>query len=91
MKVHGVLPEKHRGQRPGWSHDGKMVMMRSDLRWCSNGFEFSCRNGEIVRGTFVLDAHEREVIAWRAAANAGVRAITPQVRVTARTAPTSAT
>ena len=24
--------------------------MRSDLRWCSDGFEFTCRNGEIVRG-----------------------------------------
>jgi hypothetical protein len=32
MKVHGLLLEKHSGQRPGRSHDGKVVMMRSDLR-----------------------------------------------------------
>ena len=66
MKVHGLLLEKHSGQRPGRSHDGKVVVMRSDLRWCSDGFEFTCWNGEIVRGAFVLDAHDREVIAWRA-------------------------
>ena len=47
-------------------------MMRSDLRWCSDGFEFACWNGEVVRGAFVLDAHDREVIAWRAVANTGV-------------------
>jgi transposase InsO family protein len=47
-------------------------MMRSDLRWCSDGFEFTCWNGEIVRGAFVLDAHDREVIAWRATTGAGI-------------------
>ena len=72
MKVHGLLLEKHSGQRPGRSHDGKVVVMRSDLRWCSDGFEFTCWNGEIVRGAFVLDAHDREVIRWRATANAGI-------------------
>jgi putative transposase len=72
MKVHGLLLEKHSGQRPGRSHDGKVVVMRSDLRWCSDGFEFTCWNGEIVRGAFVLDAHDREVIAWRATTGAGI-------------------
>jgi putative transposase len=72
MKAHGLLLEKHRGQRPGRSHDGKVMVMRSDLRWCSDGFEFTCWNGDIVRAAFVLDAHDREVIAWRAAADAGI-------------------
>lgn len=63
MKTHGLLLEKHSGQRPGRSHDGKVVMMRSDLRWCSDGFEFTCWNGEIVRGAFVLDAHDRDRLA----------------------------
>jgi putative transposase len=72
MKLHGLLLTKHSGQRPGRSHDdGKVVVMRSDLRWCSDGFEFTCWNGEIVRGAFVLDAHDREVIAWRATTGAG--------------------
>lgn len=72
MKLHGLLLEKHSGDRPGRAHDGKGVVMRSDLRWCSDGFEFTCWNGEVVRGAFVLDAHDREVITWRAVANTGV-------------------
>ena len=72
MKVHGLSLEKHSGQRPGRSHDGKVVVMHSDLRWCSDGFEFTCWNGEIVRCAFVLDAHDREVIAWRATVDAGI-------------------
>ena len=54
-----LLLEKHSGDRPGRAHDGKVVVMRSDLRWCSDGFEFTCWNGEVVRGAFVLDAHDR--------------------------------
>lgn len=72
MKLHGLLLEKHSGDRPGRAHDGRVVVMRSDLRWCSDGFEFTCWNGEIVRGAFVLDAHDREVITWRAVANTGI-------------------
>lgn len=30
------------------------------------------RNGEVVRGAFLIDAHDREVVAWRAVANAGI-------------------
>lgn len=70
MKTHDLLLEKHGGQHPGRSRDGKVVMMRSDLRWCSDGFGFACWNGETVRGAFVLDAHDREIIARRTVANA---------------------
>lgn len=72
MKMHGLLLERHSGDRPGRSHDGKVVVMRSNLRWCSDGFEFACWNGEVVRGAFVMDAHDREAIAWRAVAGAGI-------------------
>lgn len=30
MKFHGLLLQKHSGQHPGRSHDGKVVMMRSN-------------------------------------------------------------
>jgi transposase InsO family protein len=72
MKVHSLLLQKHTADRPGRAHDGKVVVMRSNLRWCSDSFEFSCWNGEVVRAAFVLDAHDREVIAWRAVAGAGI-------------------
>ncbi|PZX13006.1 integrase-like protein [Palleronia aestuarii] len=39
---------------------------------CSDGFEYTCWNGDIVRGAFIIDAHDREIIAWRAVVNAGI-------------------
>jgi hypothetical protein len=32
-------------------------MMRSNLRWCSDGLEFSCWNGDVIRLAFLIDAH----------------------------------
>jgi putative transposase len=72
MKVHGLLLAKHAGSRPGRRHDGKVVVMRSNLRWCSDGLEVACWNGEVVRAAFVIDAHDRGIIAWRAVAGAGI-------------------
>ena len=46
--------------------------MRSNLRWCSDVFEITCWNGEIVRVAFVIDAHDREVIGWHGVAGAGI-------------------
>nr|WP_278184873.1 DDE-type integrase/transposase/recombinase [Salipiger marinus] len=59
-------------ERPELTHEGKVVTMRSNIRWCSDGFEFTCWNGEIVRGAFIIDAHDREIISWRAVVNAGI-------------------
>ena len=72
MKVHGLLLQRHAGNRPGRVHDGKVVVMRSNLRWCSDVFEITCWNGDIVRVAFVIDAHDREAIAWCAVTGAGI-------------------
>jgi putative transposase len=72
MKAHGLLLGRHGGERLGRRHDGKVIVMRSDLRWCSDGLEFACWNGEVVRVASVIDAHDREIIAWRAVAGAGI-------------------
>jgi putative transposase len=72
MKAHGLLLARHGGKRLGRRHDGKVIVMRSDLRWCSDGLEFACWNGEVVRIAFIIDAHDREIIAWRAVVGAGV-------------------
>lgn len=37
-------------ERPEHVHDGKLIVMRSNLRWCSDGFEFTRWNGDILRG-----------------------------------------
>jgi putative transposase len=46
MKRHGLLLARHTGRRNGRLHDGKVVVMRSNLRWCSDAFEIACWNGE---------------------------------------------
>jgi transposase InsO family protein len=41
-----------------------MAVARSDLRWCSDGFEIGCDNGERLRIVFTLDCCDREAISW---------------------------
>ena len=72
MQAHSLLLARKYTERPEHVHDGKVIVMRSNLRWCSDGFEFTCWNGDIVRGAFIIDAHDREIIAWRAVVNAGI-------------------
>jgi len=72
MKRHALLLQRHTGRRQGRVHDGKVIVMRSNLRWCSDALEFTCWNGEIVRVAFAIDAHDREIIAWTAVAGAGI-------------------
>lgn len=69
---HAMLLEKHTAVRKGRIYDGKVMVMRSNLRWCSDGLESACRNGKVIRLAFVIDAFDREIIAWTAVANAGI-------------------
>jgi putative transposase len=51
-------------KRPTRTHEGKIITLRSDTRWCSDGFEIRCWNGERVYVAFALDCCDREAIAW---------------------------
>jgi putative transposase len=64
MKKHSLLLARHTGRRRPRRHDGKVVTLRSNTRWCSDGLEFTCWNGEVVRVAFALDCHDREIIGW---------------------------
>jgi len=72
MKINDLLLERSGQPLPERSHDGKVVMIRSNLRWCSDGLEFTCWDGEVIRLAFIIDACDREVIAWTAVAGAGI-------------------
>jgi transposase InsO family protein len=72
MQHHGLTLERHTARRPGRAHDGVVVALRSNVRWCSDHLEIHARNREVVRLLFVLDACDREIIAWLATANAGI-------------------
>jgi len=48
------------------AHKGKVAVAESNRRWCSDGFEFRCDNGEKLRVTFALDCCDREALDWAA-------------------------
>ena len=73
MQRNNLLLQKSGFDRAERNHDGKVIMMRSNLRWCRDGLEFACWNGDVIRMAFLIDAHDREIISWRAVANAGIR------------------
>jgi len=62
MRQNGLLLTRHTGKRAQLAHEGKVVTLRSNLRWCSDGFEIACWNEEVVRVAFALDCCDREVI-----------------------------
>lgn len=64
MKKHGLLLQRHTGRRRPREHNGRVATLRSNVRWCSDGLEFTCWNSEVVRVAFALDCHDREVIGW---------------------------
>jgi len=63
MRDHGLLLER-RCKQPGVArrHDGRVAVETSNTRWCSDGFEFRCDDGDRLRITFALDCCDREAI-----------------------------
>ncbi len=72
MRASTLLLARKYEIRPDYGREGKIVTMRSNLRWCSDGFEFHSWSGDVVRGAFIIDAHDREIISWRAVVNASI-------------------
>jgi putative transposase len=63
MKINGlILPKtfRQRDHKP----TGKVMTLFSNTRWCSDGFEIKCFNGEKVYVVFVLDTCDREAISF---------------------------
>jgi putative transposase len=68
MAVNGwTLPRRSR-RRTGRAHTGQIQRPVSNERWCSDVLEIACWNGEYVQVGFALDCHDREVLAYVAAA-----------------------
>lgn len=63
MEMHGLLLSRP-SVRPERIHDGKIITMRSDLRYCSDIMEIHCWSGEEVHVAFSLDCHDREAIGY---------------------------
>ena len=63
MKLHNLVLVRHTGVADDRLHDGQVAVDRSNIRWCSNGFEIGCDSKEKVRVAFALDCCDREAIA----------------------------
>jgi len=64
MRLHGLLLTRHTGRRPDRPHDGKVITLRRNLRWCADVFEIACQSGEALRVAFAIDCCDREVIGF---------------------------
>jgi putative transposase len=63
MKAQGLLLERY-GRKPTRTHEGRIVTLRSNLRWCSDTFFLRCWSGELVEVAFAMDTCDREVMAY---------------------------
>src|SRR5271157_1267948 len=63
MKLQHLLLQKHTG-RPIRLHEGTVITLKSNMRWCSDMFEIPCWNGQKVRVVFALDCADREILSY---------------------------
>ncbi|HFK7316598.1 IS3 family transposase [Escherichia coli] len=65
MRQNALLLERKPAVPPSKrAHTGRVAVKESNQRWCSDGFEFRCNNGEKLRVTFALDCCDREALHW---------------------------
>lgn len=62
MDIDGWKLPRSARRRTGRAHTGIIRRDGSNERWCSDGLEIACWNGDIVQIAFALDCHDREVI-----------------------------
>ena len=63
MRAHDLLLQRHAGGEAR-RHDGRIAVAERNRRWCSDGFEIGCDNGERVRVAFALDCCDREAMSF---------------------------
>lgn len=63
MKENNLLLQAY-GKKPTRTHDGKVITLRSNTRWCSDCFTVQCENGDKVYIAFAMDTCDREILAY---------------------------
>lgn len=67
MKINKLILPKS-GSRKEREHKGVIITLKSNLRFCSDIFEFNCWDGGKIRVVFSLDCHDREAMSFIAEA-----------------------
>ena len=63
MKQHGLLLTRM-PRKPTRTHDGKIITLKSNMRWCSDSFVVQCFNGDKLHVAFAMDTCDREIIGY---------------------------
>ena len=69
MRRNQLLLQRHTGKSTR-THEGKIITLKSDLRWCSDSFEIRCWSGERIQVAFSLDCCDREAMSYVATTEA---------------------
>ncbi len=72
MRLASLTLQPCTGRRAVRAHEGAVVAPASNQRWASDGLVIPCWTGEAVHVAFAIDTHDREVMAWVAAAGSGI-------------------
>jgi putative transposase len=63
MKLNKLLLPAY-GKKPTRTHDGKIITLRSNTRWCSDALTIQCQNGDRVFIAFAMDTCDREILGY---------------------------
>lgn len=79
-RVYRIMKQNHLllpayGKKKTRSHDGKVITLRSNTRWCSDCFTVQCGNGDRVHVAFAMDPCDREILSYIASTQ-GIDGIT---------------
>lgn len=64
MKSANLVLPKHTGFQRTKKHDGQVITLRSNTRWCSDSFQVRCWDGIKLEIAFVMDTCDREILSY---------------------------
>ncbi len=64
MKEKKLLLPKYVGFKPERKHEGKVITLRSNTRWCSDALQIRCWDGKKIEVVFVMDTCDREILSY---------------------------
>lgn len=68
MRENNLILTRYEAKRTR-THDGTIVTLKSNLRWCTDIFQIRCWNGDLVRVAFSLDCCDREAMRYVASSS----------------------
>lgn len=64
MKEQKLLLPKYVGFKPERKHEGKVITLRRNTRWCSDALQIRCWDGQKIEIVFVMDTCDREILSY---------------------------